>query len=112
MVWTAAGGILPIAPGVTGRVWCVSPDGTMAGGGNGDAGTAFVWSPTLGFQNLIVFLEELDWLHGTDVVSAFAANGGYPSNVHGIADGNKRLVGTAGTSIFGNPCRGFVLDLP
>jgi len=109
-LWTAEAGIRLLAPGIVGRVWCVSPDGTWAGGGNGDGGTAFIWNPDVGFQNLLVYIEQLDELNGTDVQSTFVEVG-YPAHVYGFSDNNRRLIGTAGNDIFGLPCRGFVLDL-
>lgn len=110
-LWTSATGILILTDNTLGAAMCVSPDGTWAGGGNYDAGTAFVWNAELGFTNLTVYLQQMDWMLGTNLYEAFVA-AGLPSNVLGIASGNKRMIGTAGTSAFGNPCRGFILDLP
>lgn len=110
-IWTPAMGIQVLLDGAPGQAWCVSPDGTLVGGGNGDAGTAFVWDARHGFQNLMVYAQQMDYLLGTDLYDQFM-EAGLPSNVLGIALGNKRLVGSVGSSAFGNPCRAFVLDLP
>lgn len=110
-LWTSATGLLILDDGAPGAAMCVSPDGTWAGGGNYDAGTAFVWNASFGLMNLVVYLQQLDWTLGTNLYEQFE-EAGLPSNVLGIAAGNKRMVGTAGSSAFGNPCRGFILDLP
>ncbi len=110
-VWTSATGVVILDDGAPGAVMCVSPDGTWVGGGNYDAGTGFVWNASFGFTNLAVYLQQLDWTLGTNLYEQFEEVG-LPSNVLGIAAGNKRMIGTADSSAFGHPCRGFILDLP
>ncbi len=110
-IWTPASGVQVLNDAAPATTWCVSPDGTWAGGGNGDAHTAFVWNNRLGHMNLLLYVQQLDWVLGTHAYDTFVDQG-FPSNVLGIAAGNKRFVGTADSSIFGHPCRTFILDLP
>jgi hypothetical protein len=110
-IWLAQGSLLEIAPGVIGRTKCVSPDGSMAGGGNGDEGAAFIWDIQVGFQNLMLHLRALDQQLGTQYLHTFATTG-TPADVTGIAANNKRLVGTAGQVATSNYWAAFLLDLP
>lgn len=110
-IWSESTGVLQTAPGVVGRTCAVSPDGLLAGGGNGDRGTAFTWDAANGHQDLIVAIVRMDDQRGLDLESTFAPSGGL-SYVLAISADNARIVGTAGDAIFGMPCYGFVLDLP
>jgi probable HAF family extracellular repeat protein len=110
-IWLAQGSVLQIAPGVIGRTKCVSPDGSMAGGGNGDMGSAFIWDKQAGHRNLVVHLQALDEELGTQYLDAFETTGG-PADVTGIAADNKRLVGTAGQVALSDYWATFLLDLP
>ena len=110
-IWLAQGIILEIAPSVIGYTKCVSPDGSMAGGGNGDEAAAFIWDIQVGFQNLMLHLRALDQELGTQYLDAFAVTGG-PADVTGIAADNKRIVGTAGQVALSNYWAAFLLDLP
>lgn len=110
-IWLGLGSLLEIAPGVIGRTKCVSPDGSMAGGGNGDMGSAFIWDTQVGHRNLVVHLQALDEERGTHYLDAFETTGG-PADVTGIAADNKRLVGTAGQVAFSDHWGAFLLDLP
>jgi len=110
-IWLAQGIILEIAPSVIGYTKCVSPDGSMAGGGNGDEAAAFIWDMQVGFQNLMLHLRALDHELGTHYLDAFATTGG-PADVTGIAANNKRLVGTAGQVAMSDYWAAFLLDLP
>jgi hypothetical protein len=110
-IWLAQGSLLEIAPSIISRTKCVSPDGSMAGGGNGDAGSAFIWDMQVGHLNLMLHLRALDQQLGTQYLHAFATTG-TPADVTGIAANNKRLVGTAGQVATSNYWAAFLLDLP
>jgi hypothetical protein len=110
-IWLAQGSLLEIAPGLIGRTKCVSPDGSMAGGGNGDEGAAFIWDMQVGHLNLMLHLRALDHELGTHYIHTFATTG-TPADVTGIAANNKRIVGTAGQVAMGNYWAAFLLDLP
>ncbi len=110
-IWLAQGSLLEIAPSVIGYTKCVSPDGSMAGGGNGDEAAAFIWDMQVGFQNLMLRLRSLDNELGTQYLHAFATTG-TPADVTGIAANNKRLVGTAGQVAMSDYWAAFLLDLP
>jgi hypothetical protein len=110
-IWLAEGSLLEIAPSVIGYTRCVSPDGSMAGGGNSDRGSAFIWDKQVGHRNLVVHLQALDEELGTQYRNAFATTGG-PADVTGIAANNKRLVGTAGQVAGSDYWAAFLLDLP
>jgi probable HAF family extracellular repeat protein len=116
-IWTAESGIQQLAAPVIGRTCCISADGVWAGGGNMDAGSAFVWNAESGFQFLMIFVQQMDLALGSTIADQFTDEG-FPSDVYGIAKmrgSNKnrlRMTGTIGTSAFGNPCRGFILDVP
>ena len=110
-IWLGLGSLLEIAPSVIGRTKCVSPDGSMAGGGNGDMGSAFIWDTQVGHRNLVVHLQAMDEERGTHYLDVFKATGG-PADVTGIAADNKRMVGTAGQVAFSDHWGAFLLDLP
>ena len=110
-VWMPGSGVLQIAPGVVGYAKAASPHGTLAGGGNDDAGTGFLWNPEAGYQNMVVTLQQYDEVHGTHFMDVFDESGGI-SNVTAITQDDQRIVGTAGNAFAGLPYHGFVLDLP
>jgi hypothetical protein len=83
----------------------------MAGGGNYDAGSGFIWDENEGATSLPELLLRLDDEYGTNLWDFFV-DAGMPSMVTGISADNKRIGGTAGPADPGQPCNGFLLILP
>ena len=110
-MWRAGQGLIQVAPGWVGFVNAVSPDGSLAGGGNYDAGSAFLWGEDDGATALPQLIERLDAQYGTHL-RQFFTSAGQAFMVAGISADNKHIVGTAGPADQGQPCNGFLLELP
>ncbi len=110
-VWFTGNELLQIAPPNWLDGMCISPGGTLVGGGAPNNGQAFLWSRTLGFLNLMTFLQEYDTVRGTHLADAFSGDVSRPASVVGIAASDTRITGLVRSSD-GLQLRAYVIDVP